>query len=82
MNIASGKPIIATQLPMFTLIQKRFGDIGYLCQNNEITKTVSNIIHKKDFDRYKRQILNIGQVKAYRTTESLAIKYRQLVNCL
>ena len=81
-SIASGKPIIATKLPIFTNIQKRFGDIGYLCLSNEITETISHIIQTNDTDRYKRQVFNIEQVKASRTPEALAPKYLKLVNFL
>jgi glycosyltransferase involved in cell wall biosynthesis len=81
-SIACGKPIIATQLPIFTTIQKRFGDIGYLCKNNEISETISSIIQTNDSDRYKRQVLNMSHVKASRTPETLAMKYLKLVNCL
>jgi glycosyltransferase involved in cell wall biosynthesis len=80
--IAWGKPIIATQLPIFRTIQKRFGDIGYLCRNNEISETIISIIQKKDSDRYKRQVVNINNVKLSRTPETLATKYIKLVNCL
>ena len=81
-SIAWGKPIIATQLPIFKTIQQRFGDIGYLCSNNEFSETISSIIQINDYDRYKRQILNMSHVKASRTPETLAVKYLELVNCL
>ena len=81
-SIAWGKPIIATQLPVFKTIQQRFGDIGYLCSKNEFSETISSIIQINDSDRYKRQILNMSHVKASRTPETLAVKYLELVNCL
>jgi glycosyltransferase involved in cell wall biosynthesis len=81
-SIAWGKPIIATQLPIFTTIQKKFGDIGYLCGIDEISATISSIIQTNDSDRYKRQVLNMNHVKASRTPEALARRYLKLVNCL
>ena len=81
-SIAWEKPIIATQLPIFTTMQQRFGDIGYLCRKNEFSETISSIIQTHDSDRYKRQVLNMSQVKASRTPETLAMKYLELVNCL
>jgi glycosyltransferase involved in cell wall biosynthesis len=81
-SIAWRKPIIATQLPIFKSIQKRFGDIGYLCRNNEICETISSIIQKNDSDRYKHQVMNMNHVKDSRTPETLAMKYLELVNCL
>jgi glycosyltransferase involved in cell wall biosynthesis len=81
-SIAWGKPIIATQLPIFKTLQQRFGDIGYLCRINELSKTISSIIQTNDSDRYKRQVLNMSRVKTSRTPETLAMKYLELVNCL
>jgi len=81
-SIAWGKPIIATQLPIFKTIQQRFGDIGYLCRKNEFSETISSIIQINDSDRYKRQVLNMSHVKASRAPETLAMKYLELVNCL
>jgi glycosyltransferase involved in cell wall biosynthesis len=81
-SIAWGKPIIATQLPIFKNIQNRFGEIGYLCRNNEFSETISSIIQKNDSDRYKRQVSNMNHVKVSRTPEILAMKYIELVNCL
>jgi glycosyltransferase involved in cell wall biosynthesis len=81
-SIAWEKPIITTQLPIFATIQRRFGDIGYLCRNNEFSETISSIIQKKNSDRYRRQVINMSHVKASRIPETLAMKYRELVNCL
>jgi hypothetical protein len=81
-SIAWEKPIISTQLPIFTNIQKSFGDIGYLCKNNEIYETICSIIQTNDSDRYKRQVLNMSHVKASRTPETLAMKYLELINSL
>lgn len=81
-SIAWEKPIIATQLPIFKTIQKRFGDIGYLCKNNEFRETIANIIQIGDSKRYKRQVANMSQVKTSRTPETLAMKYIELVNSL
>jgi hypothetical protein len=69
-------------LPIFTNIQKSFGDIGYLCKNNEIYETICSIIQTNDSDRYKRQVLNMSHVKASRTPETLAMKYLELINSL
>ena len=81
-SIAREKPIIATQLPLFKSMQQKYGDIGYLCRENEFSETISSIIQINDSDRYKRQVLNMANVKASRTPETLAKKYLELVNCL
>ncbi len=78
--IAFGKPIIATQLTTFKILAKQYGDIGYLCSSDEIIETVSSIIRQNDSDRYKRQASNIFQARMSRTPETLAMKYRELVN--
>jgi hypothetical protein len=81
-SIAWCKPIIATQLPIFKTLQKRFGDIGYLCKKNQVSEIISSIIEKNDSDRYKRQVINMNHIKDSRTPETLAAKYIKLVNCL
>ena len=81
-SIAWQKPIIATQLPILKSIQQKFGDIGYLCGNNEFSETISSIILKNDCERYKRQVLNMSHVKASRSPETLAMKYHEIVNRL
>ena len=81
-SIAWEKPIIATQLPIFRSLQKRFGDIGYLCRNNEFSETIGSIIRINDSARYKRQVVNMSQVKATRTPEALSMKYLEFVDCL
>ena len=79
-SIAFGKPVIATQLTTFKNLAERYGDIGYLCRPDEIIETISSIIQQNDSDRYKRQVLNISQARMSRTPETLAMKYRELVD--
>jgi glycosyltransferase involved in cell wall biosynthesis len=81
-SIAWEKPIIATQLPIFMAIEQRFGEIGYLCRENEFSETISSIIQKNDFQRYKHQVVNMSHVKASRVPETVAMKYFELVNYL
>jgi glycosyltransferase involved in cell wall biosynthesis len=81
-SIAFKKPIIATQLPIFMNIQKRYGDIGYLCRNNEFNEIIGTIIKEIDSDRYKQQVENLSKVKTSRTPEKLATKYLELVKLL
>jgi glycosyltransferase involved in cell wall biosynthesis len=81
-SIAWKKPIVASELMLFKTIQNRFGEIGYLCKPDEIVKTITNIINKRDDERYKNQVENLGLVKASRKPENLSIKYRHLVDLL
>ena len=78
-SVAWGKPIIAAQLPIFKNLMNRFGDIGYLSKDDEFSETIGTILRKVDTNRYKRQVLNMHQVKKSRTPDSLAKKYRELV---
>lgn len=81
-SIAWEKPIIASQLMIFKNLQKRFGDIGYLCRKNEIAGTIRSILRAKDSTIYKRQVLNIRKLKTSRAPEALALKYSELASLL
>ena len=81
-SVAKEKPIIATRLPIFENLERRFGEIGYLCTNGEFSKTIGNILGNIDSNRYNRQVLNMHRVKVSRTSESLAKQYRKLVERL
>ncbi|MBI5055604.1 MAG: glycosyltransferase [Nitrospirae bacterium] len=77
--IALGKPIIATRLPIFENLEKRYGDIGYLCGDNELSDSIGAILSAADHVRYRRQVLNMQQVKISRTPEALSRSYQVLV---
>jgi glycosyltransferase involved in cell wall biosynthesis len=79
-SIAWGKPIIATELPIFKMLQYRFGDVGYLCSDNEFSELISSIISKNDSVRYRRQVENMKRAKIARMPETVAMKYIELVN--
>ncbi|MEW6571474.1 MAG: hypothetical protein AB1390_09915 [Nitrospirota bacterium] len=78
-SIAWEKPIIAPRMPIFKNLERKFGDIGYLCENGDFSKVIGTILKEMDSDRYKRQVLNMRAAKNSRTPESLARKYRELV---
>jgi hypothetical protein len=79
-SIAWEKPIITSKLSLFNGIHNKFGNVGYLSEKNEISRTIANIIRNKDNDLYQKQVANIRRVKRYRTPENLATKYYELVN--
>ena len=81
-SIAWQKPVIASQLMIFKKIEEQFGDIGYLCAEDNISETIRGIIRDMDSTRYQKQVGNIGALKISRKPEILAIKYRELVNLL
>ena len=77
--IAWEKPFIASRIPIFENLFYKFGDIGYLCANeDEFRKTMEHIIESADVNRYKNQVLSIRQIKYLRAPKSLASKYREL----
>jgi hypothetical protein len=54
------KPIIAIKTPFFEFYFKKFGDIGYLCENIEEMKClISSLLTNFDKKRYDRQCQNI-----------------------
>lgn len=81
-SIAWEKPVIASQLPIFRNIETAFGDIGYLCNNGSFSRTIETILTRTDSDHYRQQVLNMRKVKVSRSPESLAGKYRELVEIL
>ncbi len=77
--IAWGKPFIAMKLPIFEDLISKFGDIGYLCDDEtEFCKTVEDIIKKTDVSRYRKQILALRKIRDLRTPMSLSSHYRKL----
>ena len=77
--IAWEKPIIASRLPIFEKLFSRFGDIGYLYENEaEFSQIIEKIIKEADVARYRKQVMSIREVKCSRTTKSLACTYRGL----
>ena len=73
-SIAWKKPIIASKIGLFESLQNGFGDIGHLCQLNEINKTIIDILNKRDNKRYKIQMKNLGHLKTSRTPDKLSIE--------
>jgi hypothetical protein len=74
------KPVIARALPIVTPHFRRFGDIGYLCDNDAAMRTaVETILTSMDADRYARQVTAMQALRAARTPAALAGTYRELV---
>lgn len=58
------KPIIALKNDMFVYYFKRFGDIGYLCDNlTEMAQIIFNILYEFDLKKYEIQMENIRKAK-------------------
>lgn len=75
------KPVIATRLPIIADLAERFGDIGYLCQDEaEMRQTVDSILHCLDPDRYRQQGAALRRARAERIPERLAERYRSIIH--
>ena len=81
--IAWGKPFIASPVPIAGHLVARYGDIGYLCSDvQEFRTTIQRIISEADSNRYRSQVQGLRRVRAARSPESLALKYRHLCSKL
>jgi hypothetical protein len=79
--IAWEKPFIAMKIPIFENLVKRFGKVGYLCENEvEFFNIVENIINHADGEDYMRSKNLLRKVKESRIPESLALKYQMICN--
>ncbi len=73
------KPVLARRIPIFENMFERYGDIGYLFNNdNELRSIVEQLLSTADTLRYQRQVLNLQMVREARAPESLATPYREL----
>ena len=64
---------------MFEAIFERYGDIGYLFEDDsELTGVVERILQAADNARYRRQALTLRDVRKSRDPETLAAAYREL----
>ncbi|RJO60866.1 hypothetical protein C4544_04290 [candidate division WS5 bacterium] len=77
--IEYGKPIIASRLPIFEMPARKLHDIGYLCDSDEFSRTIINIINTNDSARYEKQVQNMLRLKVTRSPETLANVYRGLI---
>ena len=77
--IAWEKPVIASRLAIFEDLFSKFGNIGYLCENEEeFAHVIERIVEDCDMTRYSEQVVAMRKVKRSRGADSLAPKYRQL----
>ena len=77
--IAWQKPVIARVIPTFQAMFEKYGDIGYLFNNDsELMSIVEQILQTADIARYRRQALTLGDVRKSRDPATLATAYREL----
>ena len=74
------KPIIATRMPIVANMFERYGDIGYLCNDQtEMMQAVDQIIESMDAARYQRQREALRQARETRMPEHLARQYKAIL---
>jgi len=77
--MAWGKPIIARNIPILANLFGKYGDIGYLFDDEvELRGIIDSIIEKQDDSHYKLQVDNLKQVREDRSASALAKTYREL----
>ena len=71
------KPVIAIRLPLVERLYENAGDVGYLCDSDEeMRQALESVLAGMDRARYARQIEALRAVRAGRTPEALAERYR------
>jgi hypothetical protein len=77
--IAWEKPVIARKIPIFEAIFKRYGDIGYLFDDDvQLSRIIEEIMEKGEKPRYRTQVRNLRSARKQRAPESLAEAYREI----
>lgn len=77
--IAWQKPVIARKIHMFEALFEKYGDIGYLFNDEaDLINIIEQILQTTDVSRYRRQVLTLGDVRRSRDPETLAAAYRKL----
>jgi hypothetical protein len=80
--IAFEKPIIASDIPIFGDLFKKFGEMGYLCSSEaDFRSTLENIVTQPDPQKYAEHVRNMRGLKASRTPRALAAKFSALAQC-
>lgn len=71
------KPVIATRLPIVEALFRRFGDIGWLCDDEAaICASLETAVTTLDAARYRRQVEAMRAARASRSPSALATEYR------
>ncbi|RJG01896.1 glycosyltransferase family 1 protein [Noviherbaspirillum sedimenti] len=75
------KPIVSFDTPVIRELTNRFGDIGYICgDENEMLATVNSLLSTFDQERYLSQQCNLDRAYRSRLPEATAIEYAQTQN--
>ncbi len=74
------KPVIATRLPIVEALFRRYGDIGYLCDDDAALRgVVETLVTTLDVGQYQRQVESMRLVRDGRSPGALAAEYRTLM---
>lgn len=77
------KPVIAFDTPVVRALAERFGDIGYICANeDEMSRAIDELLKNFDIARYNRQRQNVDAAYHSRLPEAVAAEYAHIQeNC-
>ena len=75
-----GKPILGSRRTLFESLEMAFGEIGYLCEENERTHIVEQILQELDAARYQIQVQGMLAIKESRSPEILAQRQSLLID--
>lgn len=74
------KPVITTRVPLTEQFFGEYGDIGYLCTDeNQLQSVVDDIAARWDEDHFRQQVENLLLARATREIDPLAARYRKTV---
>jgi len=74
------KPIISFRVPPVLELAERFGDIGYICDDEQhMRETVGVLVSAFDPDRYQRQRRNLDAAYVSRLPIAIAAEFRNHV---
>src|SRR5207302_1625943 len=75
------KPVITRRLPVTEQFFDRFGEIGYLCDDDDgMRQALDTVLATMDKDRYARQVAALEAARTSRTPAALAQDYRSILD--
>jgi hypothetical protein len=78
--VAWEKPVMATPTPTIRQLDKKYGEIGYICDSADMVRMIESVIQNQDASRYHNQIAGMRRVKQSRSLPAQAMKLRYLLN--
>lgn len=78
--VAWEKPLMATPTRTIRQLEKKYGEIGHICDSADMVQMIEGILQNPDASRYHNQIAGMRRVKQSRSLPAQAIKFRHLLN--